>query len=233
MLSREFKPGLLLSLLVVMGIACGNQQEQSGETDQSAGPSGEQASATELPSGHPPVAPVAPVAQPPSPMTVAPIPADTGIGKTALKWTPPSSWISETPSSSMRRAQYRASGSEGDAECVVFYFGPGQGGDAKANVVRWAEQFTQPDGRPSQEVLETREIEVNGVRVLMSEVTGIYSGGMAMAGQRKTLPGYMLLGAVAAGPDANWFFKFTGPQATVEAERAAFEAMIGSLQAGN
>ena len=223
----RFEPGLLFGLfVVVMGIACGGQPEQGSETTQSAGPAGEQTSATELPSGHPSVA------QPPSPMTVAPIPADTGIGKTALKWTPPSRWISEPPSSSMRRAQYRISGSGGDAECVVFYFGPGQGGDAKANVVRGADQFTQPDGRPSPEVLETREIEVNGVRVLMSEVTGIYSGGMAMAGQRKTLPGYMLLGAVAAGPDANWFFKFTGPQATVEAERAAFEAMIGSLQTG-
>ena len=31
----------------------------------------------------------------------------------------------------MRRAQYRISGSGGDAECVVFYFGPGQGGDAR------------------------------------------------------------------------------------------------------
>jgi hypothetical protein len=169
----------------------------------------------------------------PSQMQVAPIPADTGIGKTALTWTPPSDWISEPPSSSMRRAQYRVSGVGGEAECVVFYFGPGQGGDAKANVVRWADQFTQPDGRPSRELLVTQEIEANGIRVLMSEVTGIYSGGMAMAGQRETLPGYMLLGAVAAGPDANWFFKFTGPQATIEAEREAFETMIRSLQTGS
>jgi hypothetical protein len=43
----------------------------------------------------------------------------------------------------------------------------------------------------------------------------------------------MLLGAVAAGPDANWFFKSTGPQATVEAHRAAFEGMIASLKPGS
>ena len=70
---------------------------------------------------------------------------------------------------------------------------------------------------------------MNGIRVLMSEVTGIYSGGMAMTGQRKRLTGYMLLGAVAAGPDANWFFKFTGSQATVEANREAFALRTRSI----
>jgi hypothetical protein len=40
----------------------------------------------------------------------------------------------------------------------------------------------------------------------------------------------MLLGAIAQGPDANWFFKFTGPAGTVRAQRAAFEGMIRSLK---
>jgi hypothetical protein len=42
----------------------------------------------------------------------------------------------------------------------------------------------------------------------------------------------MLLGAIARGPDANWFFKATGPQKTLEANRAAFEAMVRSLRSG-
>ena len=45
-------------------------------------------------------------------------------------------------------------------------------------------------------------------------------------------PGYKLLGAVAEGADANWFFKFTGPEKTVEANRAAFEGMLKSLKRG-
>ncbi len=166
-------------------------------------------------------------------MTIAPVPPGTGSGEMALTWTSPQSWTAETPSSSMRRAQYRVPGVAGDAECVVFYFGPGEGGDAMANALRWADQFTQPDGRSSRELLQISEIEVNGIPVLMSEVTGTYSGGMAMMGQpAEVLPDYMLLGAVAAGPDANWFFKLTGPEATVEANRDAFEGLIGSLQTG-
>jgi hypothetical protein len=116
---------------------------------------------------------------------------------------------------------------------VVFYFGPGEGGSPLANAQRWADQFEQPDGRSSREALETRELDVNGIAVLLSEVSGTYSGGMTMMGQPpRRLEGHMLLGAVAQGPDANWFFKFTGPEATVRGQQDAFEAMIRSLRSG-
>jgi hypothetical protein len=42
----------------------------------------------------------------------------------------------------------------------------------------------------------------------------------------------MLLGAVAQGPDANWFFKLTGPEATLTEHREAFRQMIQSLKPG-
>jgi hypothetical protein len=132
----------------------------------------------------------------------------------------------------MRRAQYRVPGEAGDGECVVFYFGPGQGGDARANVRRWAEQFEQPDGRPSTKVMETRTFDVNGIAVMLTEVTGTYHAGSMMGGPVERKPEFMLLGAIAEGPDANWFFKFTGPEATVRANREAFERMVQSLQTG-
>ena len=46
----------------------------------------------------------------------------------------------------MRHAQYRVPGGNGDGECIVFYFGPGEGGDPMSNARRWAGQFDQPDG---------------------------------------------------------------------------------------
>ena len=42
----------------------------------------------------------------------------------------------------------------------------------------------------------------------------------------------MLLGAIAEGPDANWFFKVTGPEVTVKANQGAFEKMLQSLHIG-
>jgi hypothetical protein len=132
----------------------------------------------------------------------------------------------------MRRAQYRIPGPGGDAECAVFYFGPGQGGDAKANVTRWASQFRLPDGRPAVESLKRREITVGGMPVLLAEVTGTFVGGMGGGPVVAERPDSMLLGAVVRGPDANWFFRATGPRATLETQRAAFDRMIRSVKRG-
>jgi len=178
-----------------------------------------------LPTGHPPVANSAP-------MPIQP-PPGSGQAGAALAWADPEGWQSVPPSSRMRRAQYRVPGEAGDAEFVAFYFGPGEGGDARANVIRWADQFGQADGRSSRDVLVTEEMDIGGIAVLLAEVTGIYSGGMAgIGGTREVLPGYMLLGAIAEGPDANWFFKFTGPEATVRDNRDKFMGVIQSLRPG-
>lgn len=164
---------------------------------------------------------------------IAPPPPGSGTGAAGLVWDAPESWIAETPSSAMRRAQYRIPGPEGDAELVIFYFGPGQGGDAMANARRWASQFTQPDGRPSSEVMSTERIRVGDIAVLLVEVNGTYSGGMMMRrGPAEPLAGHMLLGAIAEGGDANWFFKLTGPEATVSPQRQAFRSLIESLRRG-
>jgi len=132
----------------------------------------------------------------------------------------------------MRRAQYRIPGPGGPAECVVFYFGPGQGGDAKANAARWAGQFRRPDGSPVGDGYKTREIKVGDMAVVLVEVDGTYVGGMGGGPAGPERPNYMLLGAIADGPDAKWFFRSTGPRATLEGQRAAFERMIRSLKPG-
>jgi hypothetical protein len=133
----------------------------------------------------------------------------------------------------MRKAQYRVPGEAGDAECIVFYFGPGQGGDAMANAERWAGQFTLADGRPGSAGVEVLHRTVGEIDVLTVEVAGTYEGGFGMQ-QRKPapIPGQMLLGAIAQGPDANWFFKLTGPEATVESQRAAFDSLVESFRRG-
>ncbi len=158
--------------------------------------------------------------------------AESGDASRALTWTPPSGWTKETPSSAMRRAQYRISGPGGPAECVVFYFGPGQGGDVKSNVERWGEQFRRPDGSPVGDGLKTREIKVGDIPVVIVEVTGTYVGGMGSGPAGPERQNHMLLGAIAEGHDAKWFFRTTGPRATLEAQRVDFDRMIRSLKRG-
>jgi hypothetical protein len=157
-------------------------------------------------------------------------------GGSEVTWSTPSGWKEETPSSAMRRAQYRlpaVAGDGEDGECVVFYFGPGQGGDVRSNIDRWAAQFSGPGGAaPTPKVAETH---AGGRTVTKVEVTGTYhpsammmTGGPAPAPK----PGFMLLGAIVAGGDANWFFKCTGPQKTMSDNRDEFDALIASIGTG-
>lgn len=178
-----------------------------------------------LPPGHPPTG-GSPPARP------GPAAPGNSASSSALTWTAPAGWTQETPSSSMRRAQYRIPGPGGAGEFVVFYFGPGQGGDAKSNVARWAGQFRRPDGSPVSNEVKTRDIKVGDISVMLVEITGTYVGGMGGLPTGGDRPNYMLLGAIAKGPDAEWFFRATGPRTTLEPQRAAFEQMVRSIRRG-
>ncbi len=161
-------------------------------------------------------------------------PAGSGERTAGLHWEAPGGWVSVTPSSSMRLAQYRVPGPGGDAECVVYYFGPGQGGDPASNAVRWAGQFSQPDGRSSVDLMKLTPLTGTPFPTQIAAVTGTYDGGMTMTdAPAEEQSNYMLLGGIVEGPDAPWFFKFTGPEATVRAQSTAFEEMMRSLHAGH
>jgi hypothetical protein len=147
-----------------------------------------------------------------------------------LRWDTPAGWIQESPSNGMRAAQYRLPAAPGDpldAECVVFYFGPGQGGDAQSNASRWISMFTTPEGGPAQG--RVTQATVNGRQVTRVEASGVYHA-MAFGGPPPApQPGSMMLGAIVPGGDANWFFRCVGPQKTVASTRGAFDALIQSI----
>jgi hypothetical protein len=127
----------------------------------------------------------------------------------------------------MRAAEYvvpHATGDADDGECIVITFGPGQGGSIDDNVNRWVAQFSggTPPARTKQ--------QVHGFNVTRVETTGTYTPmrmpGMTSAPTSK--PGWRLLGAIVEAPSGLWFFKLTGPDATVKAAAAEFDAMIAT-----
>lgn len=201
----------ILALAVVMAAGCG-----SGEQTEVAPPAADDARLVPIPGGSPPPA-----------AALQPPPPGSGTGVSGVIWDIPGEWTEEQPSSAVRRAQYHVPGSAGDAECVVFYFGPGQGGDPLSNAQRWAGQFSQPDGSPALETMKTEQRTIAGYDVMWVEVSGTYQNVMVSG---DTFPDYRLLGAIVRGPDANWFFKVTGPRATIEENRALFEGMLSSLR---
>ena len=155
---------------------------------------------------------------------------DTGlldIGAIALK--PPEGWKVEPPSSSMRKAQMRAEGEAGPAELVVFYFGPQGAGSSQDNIERWVSQFTTADGKPVTDV-DLKDVEINEHRVTRVEVAGRYANNMAMQGQQQApVADQRLIAAIVSTVSGPYYMKFLGPNATVTAEREAFDRMLNSI----
>ncbi len=149
-----------------------------------------------------------------------------------LEFEAPSTWISETPSSSMRLAQYRLPRLEGDpedAELAVFYFG-GQGGSVQANVDRWIGQFSNPDGSPVTHP-QVSERDVNGIPLTIVDVRGTYHQAQGpMMAQTTAKENYRMLAAVAEGPVGPSFFKLTGPQPTVDHFEESCNAFLDTLR---
>jgi hypothetical protein len=65
---------------------------------------------------------------------------------------------------------------------------------------------------------------------MLVEVSATYAGGYGQADA--PVDDALLLGAIVAGPDGDWFFELVGPAATVSANRPQFEALVGSLEWG-
>jgi hypothetical protein len=130
----------------------------------------------------------------------------------------------------MRVAEYvvpRAEGDANDAECTVITFGPNQGGGVSDNVDRWVHQFNPLSGPPTK---TTRR--VGGMTVTRVEVAGSYHP-MAMPGASpamSTEQGARLIGAIVEAPSGLWFFKLTGPDATVRAAAPEIDALIDSAR---
>ncbi len=142
-----------------------------------------------------------------------------------VHWSVPGMW-GAMPARAMRVATYELPAARGSepGECAVFHFGPDQGGTVEANVARWAGQF---EGSP-EPVRTTRD--VGGMKVTVVEIHGTFMapGGPMMRSQG-SMPGYELMGAIVPAPEGPVFFKCTGPEATMEASRTQFDALVSSI----
>jgi hypothetical protein len=158
--------------------------------------------------------------------------ADGVVAESAagLKWTDPPGWASQG-SAPFRVVTYSVPAIPGSekAECIVYFFGPGQGGSVEANLDRWKGQFSQ-NGKPAEAKVARRT--VHAVRVTTIDLAGTYTatGGQVKEGQG-ALMGYRMLAAIAEGAGGNIFIRFIGPEKTVTAGLAKYEQVIASLQA--
>lgn len=146
-----------------------------------------------------------------------------------VTWEDPAAWKRMPVSNAMRKATYQIprSGSDTeDGELAVFYFGPGQGGSIDANVDRWVKQFSGV--KPDQ--VHRADRNANGLRQHTVEVeSGTFSSGMP-GGPSQSKPSYGMLGGIVEAPSGAYFFKLTGPAATVKSARETFYKLLDSVK---
>lgn len=138
----------------------------------------------------------------------------------------PASWRSEQPSSTMRLVQAVVPGEAGPGELVLFYFGPGQGGTVEGNFDRWRGQIESKAGAAAAKGV----VEGSGYKSSWLDLEGtLLPSGMG-TGPTTPQPGYRMIGAVAEGESGPYFFKLTGPGATIAHDRDAFLALLKSCR---
>ncbi len=139
----------------------------------------------------------------------------------AVGWKVPEKWRTVPNPSTMRIATYRVPAAPGAEEAEMSV--ARAGGSVDDNIERWVGQFQEA-------AKETRAVKkVHGVKVTIVELGGTYLGGGAMGGAPVSHTGWSLLAAIVESAGSPYFFKLTGPAATVRAARPAFDALVESV----
>ncbi|MBX7151041.1 hypothetical protein K1X84_05335 [bacterium] len=146
----------------------------------------------------------------------------------------PSEWVSEVPTNSMRKAQFKLTGADKvDAELAVFFF-PGAGGTVDANLNRWYGQFKQPDGSNTKDKAEKTEVQVNDISVSVVYVTGIYlkprDPSMMGGGPVDEMTDYAMRAAIVETANGPWFFKAVGPKITIDSHKNSFDEFVKTFE---
>jgi len=173
--------------------------------------------------GQPGAMPGQPGAMPPPPEARAGLTCDA-----------PSDWKPTAPSSAMRLAQFivpRAKGDSEDGELAVFYFGPQGAGDANVTFERWAGAFDEAARSKAKQ--STRKAA--GMDVRFFEVVGTFDASKAMAPMMGADAGgpskeMTLVGAILNAPDGPYYYKLSGPKATIAAARPGFDKMLDACK---
>jgi hypothetical protein len=138
----------------------------------------------------------------------------------------PATWTWQQPTVQFRTLQYAVPGvadSTGSAELVFSLFKAGDGGPIEGNITRWSGQFRTAEGAASTPARSERTVA--GLKITIVE----NRGGYVPMGAPAPRPGYAQLGAIVEALGRNVFIRLVGPEATVDANRAAFEAMLDGM----
>ena len=149
-------------------------------------------------------------------------------GKLTMK--APKDWIRKKPRTRIVEHEFAVTAVKGDKinGRVTFMRA---GGGVEANIQRWMNQFTQPDGKLTKERTVIKKLKIAGQQVRWVDIRGTYKdrrGPVAPAVLRKD---YRMLGAIIGVKDlGDYFVKLYGPRRTISDSEKSFEGLIKSLR---
>ncbi len=201
-------PLILVSLTLVALPGCKDREISSYRVKKEAAPA------------PPAVAPAGTAASSPtsaSAPSMASTPVNTAQGE-SLRWTAPAHWTAKT-ASAMRRATYVIPGKDGSTgELAVTAF-PGDVGGNLANVNRWRGQIQLP---PIAEAELDKVLAHYDVGSLHIDVVDL---------KADTGPDpERVIGAIVPFGGSTWFFKFSGPDSLMAAEKPVILDFIQTLK---
>ncbi|HJZ89131.1 MAG TPA: hypothetical protein VKN99_28365 [Polyangia bacterium] len=148
----------------------------------------------------------------------------------------PAEWQEAKVTSPMRVKQFtlpRTAGDKADAELIIFFFGPGGGGDAESNVARWKSMFEPPAGKSIEAVTKVQTFKVGKVLVTYLDVSGTYLFKVRPVDPSLTAekrPGHRMIGVVFESPQGPYFMRLVGPEKTVTHYKGGFDAWLKSFK---
>ncbi len=157
----------------------------------------------------------------PSPLTSKQPPVDAVASAEKPVWTKPAPWT-EKPASAMRLASFASAEKAGESADISVIALGGPAGGMLANVNRWRGQIGLGD------------VDEAALKPLLSEmqIGGRAASLLDMAGTQpptgKSKPQRTIAATVEAGGQT-WFFKMTGEESVVAAEKPAFIEFLNSV----
>ena len=164
--------------------------------------------------------------------TVAEETVEILLAEGQLQMDAPSSWAQVDPRFNMIEAEFKIETEESEEEdkqdgrLTIM----ASGGSIEQNIDRWCLQFSQPDGKPSQEVAIIEVIDVNEMTVHLVDITGTFADRPQGPASPPTMrDNYRMLAAICETPFGNYFVKFYGPNDTVTGNEEKFKQFVNSL----
>jgi hypothetical protein len=138
-------------------------------------------------------------------------------GDGTLNWAVPATWLPKPPAP-MRKASYTVSSDAGEADFSISSFG-GAAGGLEGNLNRWRNQLQLPP-LSAAELASQSSVVANGPL----RFTVVDYAGQMQAGPSR------ILGAVLPLENETYFFKMTGPDAAVAAQKSAFIEFLKTVK---